>query len=88
MTANRAAAVAHHFPTTGTARDLLIALAHLADGNGTFAITDMPLASAAAHLDATTTHEAYQVLLMGGWIIIDGEHGHIQTGDPQPAARL
>jgi hypothetical protein len=77
MTTTRAAAVAHQFPTTGTA------LAHLADGNGTFAITDMPLASGAARLDATTTYEAYQVLTTGRWIIIDGEHGHIQIGDPQ-----
>ncbi len=80
MTTARAAAAREHFPTTGPARELLIALADLADGNGTFEVQDMPLASGAARLDATTTHEAYQVLIAGHWITINGEHGHIEVG--------
>lgn len=80
MTEIRAAAAAKHFPTTGPARELLIALARLADGDGTYAISELPLASSAARLDATTTGEAYQVLLTGGWITISGEWGHVGVG--------
>lgn len=81
MTAERAAAAAEHFPTTGPARDLFIALAELADSDGTFSVAELPAASATARLDAAAAGEAWELLLQAvGWITITGGWGHVEVG--------
>jgi hypothetical protein len=78
-TAARAAQLAARFRVTGPARELLLALAGLADERGRFDLADLPRAARSARLDTVTATEAWQVLLTGGWVTVTGPTGHLNT---------